>query len=304
MSTMSTTGTSTTELRALVKRDTLESEHLQTRITQLRHDILAGIPMAQGNVLSDVELQAKKMSRDLARRIEAIEDKDARTATDREYFQALNARQVVWDRQIMQAAELRELMFEALKGPRGAGAGGKDQGNRKPVQVDAEKSAAPVVEMLVNVGAPVTASVFGTAAINARNQVGTAAAIEPVLARQAITSPEDPQDGERHSESEDAEEDEQSEPDRSTWPICYRMLDIDPDTEPRDFETTLNKAYKKLARGHDPKFRPNDPDAADRWASISKAYELLKDPERRDSYDRHGWCAAELVEFDMARLEI
>ncbi|KAK1817497.1 hypothetical protein LTR12_008138 [Friedmanniomyces endolithicus] len=301
---MSTTGTSTTELRALVKRDTLESEHLQTRITQLRHDILAGIPMAQGNVLSDVELQAKKMSRDLARRIEAIEDKDARTATDREYLQALNARQVVWDRQIMQAAELRELMFEALKGPRRAGTGGNDRGTRAPVQVAAEKSAAPAVKMLVDIGAPVTASVFDTADLDARDLINTAAAIEAGLARQAITSAEDPQDGERRSEGDDSEEDEQLDPDKSAWPICYRILDIDPDTEPRDFKTTLTKAYKKLARGHDPKFRPNDPDAADGWASICKAYDLLKDPERRDSYDRHGWCAAELVEFDVARLEI
>ncbi|KAK1082594.1 hypothetical protein LTR33_003813 [Friedmanniomyces endolithicus] len=302
---MSTTSTSTTtELRALVKRDTLESEHLQLRIDQLRHDILAGIPMAQGNVLSDVELQAKKMSKDLARRIEEIEDKDARTATDREYLQALNARQVVWDRQIMQAAELRELIFEALKGPRRAGTGGCDHRAKKPVQVAAEKSAAPAVEVVVEIETPVTARGFDTAACDVRNLLTMAAAVEPVFARQAIASTEDPQDGERRPEGEDNEEDEQPEPDKSTWPVCYHILDVDPATEPRDFETTLTKAYKKLARGHDPKFRPNDPDAADRWASISKAYELLKDPERRDSYDRHGWCAAELVEFDMARLEI
>ncbi|KAK0290613.1 hypothetical protein LTR35_000044 [Friedmanniomyces endolithicus] len=301
---MSTTGTSTTELRALVKRDTLESEHLQLRIDQLRHDILAGIPMTQGNVLSDVELQAKKMGKDLARRIEEIEGKDARTATDREYLQALNARQVVWDRQIMQAAELRELMFEALKGPRRTGTRGGDHDIKKTVQVAAEKSAAPAVEMLVDIGSPVTPSIFDTAASDVRNLLNTAAAIEPVFARRAVTSTESPQGGENPFEGEGSEEDEQLEPDKSTWPICYRILDIDPATEPRDFETTLIKAYKKLARGHDPKFRPNDPDAADRWASISKAYELLKDPERRESYDRHGWCAAELVEFDMARLEI
>ncbi|KAK0256922.1 hypothetical protein B0A54_07416 [Friedmanniomyces endolithicus] len=301
---MSTTGTSTTELRALVKRDTLESDNLQTRITQLRHDILAGIPMAQGNVLSDVELQAKKMSKDLARRIEVIEEKDARNATDREYLQALNARQVVWDRQIMQAAELRELMFEALKGPRRAGTGGGDHGAKKPVQFAAAKSAAPAVEMLIDIGSPAIPSVFDNAALDGPNLIITAAAMKPVLARQAIASTEDPQDGEHCSEGEDSDEDEQPEPDRSTWPTCYRILNVDPAIESRDFETTLAKAYKKLARGHDPKFRPNDPDAADRWASISKAYELLKDPERRDSYDRHGWCAVELVEFDMARLEI
>jgi len=238
---MSNTGTSTTELRALVKHDTLESEHLQTRITQLRHDILAGIPMAQGNVLSDVELQAKKMSKDLARRIEDIEDRDARTSTDREYLQALNARQVVWDRQIMQAAELRELMFEALKGPRSRVAGGDDHVAEKPVHAAAAKSAAPAVEVLIDIEAPVPASVFDNAALDARNCFNSAAEFEPDFARQAIASTEDLQAGEHDFESGGTEEDEQSEPDRSTWPICYRILDIDPGTEPRDFETNLAK---------------------------------------------------------------
>jgi len=238
---MITTGTSTTELRVLIKQDTLESEHLQTRITQLRHDILAGIPMARGNVLSDVELQAKKMSKGLARRIEEIEEKDIRTATDREYLQALNARQVVWDRQIMQAAELRELMFEALKGPRRTVAGGGDHGTRNAVQDADTKSAAPAVEMLVDIGAPNTASVFDNAALDARNVLSTAAAFEPVFARQAIASTDDPHEVEHHSEPEGTEDDEPPEPDRSAWPICYRILDIDPATEPRDFETTLAK---------------------------------------------------------------
>ncbi|TKA78974.1 hypothetical protein B0A55_02558 [Friedmanniomyces simplex] len=284
----------TAELRDLVKRDTLESEHLQSRIAQLRHDILAGIPLAQGNVLSDVELQAKKQSKDLARRIEDIEDKDTQTARDREYLQALNARQVVWDRQIMQAAELRELMFEALKGPRSTvGTVGKnDQESRKSFQ-GAVKGVASAFESSVDTAAP-TISSF----------VDTAATADPEPERQAPVATEESHEDEDDPESLAAVDDEDPEPDKSAWLICYRILDIDPAATPRDFEPSLKKAYKKLSRNHDPKFRPNDPEAPDRWASICKAYNLLKDPERRESYDRHGWGAGDLGGFDMARLEI
>jgi DnaJ-class molecular chaperone len=63
------------------------------------------------------------------------------------------------------------------------------------------------------------------------------------------------------------------------------------------------RSYKRLALRHSPQFLPNDPDAPARWEKITKAYEILMDPDKRMFYDAHGETPREFEDFDLASLE-
>ena len=48
----------------------------------------------------------------------------------------------------------------------------------------------------------------------------------------------------------------------------------------------IRRAYQKMSRQLHPALNPGDPTAADRYAAVTSAYEVLSDPERRAAYDR------------------
>ena len=50
----------------------------------------------------------------------------------------------------------------------------------------------------------------------------------------------------------------------------------------------IKRAYRKMARQNHPDANPGDPEAEARFKEISRAYEVLSDPERRSRYDRFG----------------
>ncbi len=64
----------------------------------------------------------------------------------------------------------------------------------------------------------------------------------------------------------------------------YETLGVARDASPED----IKKAYRRLARQYHPDANPNHPDAAERFKEISRAYEVLSDPERRQRYDVFG----------------
>jgi DnaJ-class molecular chaperone len=66
---------------------------------------------------------------------------------------------------------------------------------------------------------------------------------------------------------------------------------------------TSIRSYKRLALKHSPQFLPNDPEALARWEKITKAYEILMNPDKRMFYDAHGETPRELEDFDLASLE-
>src|SRR6187399_3474865 len=72
----------------------------------------------------------------------------------------------------------------------------------------------------------------------------------------------------------------------------YDVLGVERDASAED----IRKAYRKLARQHHPDVN-KDPGAEDRFKEVSEAYEVLRDPEKRERYDRLGanWRAGDDV---------
>src|SRR4051794_37346650 len=66
---------------------------------------------------------------------------------------------------------------------------------------------------------------------------------------------------------------------------------------PRDAsEDDIRRAYRRLARENHPDVN-KDPGAEDRFKEVSEAYEVLRDPDKRQAYDRFGenWRAGQDV---------
>ncbi len=51
----------------------------------------------------------------------------------------------------------------------------------------------------------------------------------------------------------------------------------------------IKKAYRKLARQHHPDNNPDDPKAEDKFKEIQGAYDILSDPQKKQTYDRGGF---------------
>jgi molecular chaperone DnaJ len=64
----------------------------------------------------------------------------------------------------------------------------------------------------------------------------------------------------------------------------YEVLGVTRDAD----ETTIKKAFRKLARELHPDVNAHDPQAEEKFKEAAEAYEILNDPERRATYDRYG----------------
>jgi len=70
----------------------------------------------------------------------------------------------------------------------------------------------------------------------------------------------------------------------------YAILGIDKTASPDE----IQRAYRKLARKYHPDVN-KESGAEDKFKDVGEAYEVLKDPEKREKYDRYGsaWRAAQ-----------
>jgi molecular chaperone DnaJ len=64
----------------------------------------------------------------------------------------------------------------------------------------------------------------------------------------------------------------------------YEVLGVPRDAD----ETTIKKAFRRLARELHPDVNKHDPNAEEKFKEAAEAYEVLSDAERRATYDRYG----------------
>lgn len=69
----------------------------------------------------------------------------------------------------------------------------------------------------------------------------------------------------------------------------YEVLGVKRDASAEE----MKKAYRKLAMKYHPDRNPDDPEAEKKFKEINEAYDILKDENKRASYDRMGHAAFE-----------
>jgi molecular chaperone DnaJ len=70
----------------------------------------------------------------------------------------------------------------------------------------------------------------------------------------------------------------------STKRDYYEILELQKNAD----EAEIKKAYRKMALKHHPDKNPGDKDAEERFKEAAEAYEVLRDPQKRERYDRYG----------------
>ena len=72
-------------------------------------------------------------------------------------------------------------------------------------------------------------------------------------------------------------------------PDFYEVLGVERNADAQ----AIKSAYRRLAKEHHPDRNPGDSNAEQTFKDVNRAYEVLKDPERRSAYDQMGHTAFE-----------
>src|SRR6266704_5459907 len=69
----------------------------------------------------------------------------------------------------------------------------------------------------------------------------------------------------------------------------YEILGVPRNAE----EEEIKRAYRRLAMEHHPDRNVGNPEAEEKFKEAAEAYEVLRDPTKRQSYDRYGHAGLE-----------
>ncbi len=69
----------------------------------------------------------------------------------------------------------------------------------------------------------------------------------------------------------------------------YEVLGVEKNAD----DSTIKKAYRKLAMQFHPDKNPDDKASEEKFKEASEAYEVLSDPDKRQLYDQHGFAGVE-----------
>ena len=64
----------------------------------------------------------------------------------------------------------------------------------------------------------------------------------------------------------------------------YEILSVDKGAD----ESTIKKAYRKIAMKYHPDRNPGDKSAEEKFKEAAEAYEVLSNPDKKARYDRYG----------------
>lgn len=225
---MCSAGLSIEDLRQLVKKDLAASNELQDRIDQIR---ASGVP-PNSKELSLMGVEHKQIGRDLVFRIDQIEQQKNLTAADRNMLQALTARLGVHDLQSARIAELGDSRtpkewLEAEVVPKIVRPSFKTRSESSHSQNQTAAKTQPLLE-------PVLAP---SEAFKSEAEVS---ALMPLYPRDESDVEDEDQDN-ASVEDGSSDDEEEYEFDKSSWPLLYRILDIDPDTPDYLFHEKLDK---------------------------------------------------------------
>lgn len=242
---MSSAGLNIEDLRQLVKRDLEASNELQARIDHIRKEIDSGEQPARTEV-SALGVEHKAIGRDLVHRIDQIEGQQSLTAADRNMLQGLTARLGVHDLQSARIAELGDLLvgnkawLKSDERPKSPGSAAKVSSGSKASPDSGSGKRSPPAPLL-EPATPPTESLELTARSS------------PDALRHTISYDEEDEDDGTDDYSIVSEDGSEAEVDKSSWPLLYRILDIDPNTPGDVFDQQLERyvinelvAYREL----------------------------------------------------------
>src|SRR5437870_2402640 len=69
----------------------------------------------------------------------------------------------------------------------------------------------------------------------------------------------------------------------------YEVLEVQRDAD----EETLKKAYRRLAMKYHPDRNVGNAEAEAKFKEAAEAFDVLRDPQKRARYDRHGHAGVE-----------
>ena len=79
----------------------------------------------------------------------------------------------------------------------------------------------------------------------------------------------------------------------------YKILGVSREATQED----IQKAYRRLAAKNHPDRNPDDKQAKEKFQKIQAAFDVLKNPEKRELYDRYGSSFREQIDEVRRKLE-